>query len=279
MRPFNVDRVIEERINQIGLRAYHVGFDQQVFRFQPLADVIRKVIPEFAFGHHEGYSVPLEELVDRIKEAAQTVYDTDKYQKRGEFGELILHLLLRGFHGTVPLVSTMYFKDSINVPAHGFDGVQVSVTGEDKKLWLGESKLYKSGKEGVKELLADMKNHINNDYLRKQFMLISRKIPASNTEILYWRDLLDQHTKLEDIFKSLVIPMVCTYNSELFVNHTDNTSEYFEDFESECQHLFTQFQNGCTIANVEFILLLLPVPCKDSLNTELNKRLKHMQSI
>jgi hypothetical protein len=35
----------------------------------------------------------------------------DKDLARGEFGELILHLLLRDFHDTVPLLSKIYFKD------------------------------------------------------------------------------------------------------------------------------------------------------------------------
>ncbi|WP_330558188.1 Hachiman antiphage defense system protein HamA [Acutalibacter sp. 1XD8-33] len=33
--------------------------------------------------------------------------------RRGEFGELILHLLLRDFKNTIPLISKVYFKDSI----------------------------------------------------------------------------------------------------------------------------------------------------------------------
>ncbi|NCI49191.1 DUF1837 domain-containing protein [Sediminibacterium roseum] len=36
----------------------------------------------------------------------------------------------------------MYFKDAINVNVHGFDGVHISINGDQKKLWLGESKLY-----------------------------------------------------------------------------------------------------------------------------------------
>lgn len=139
LRPFKSDLVLEEKISNPDLKAYYVGFDQNQFRIQPLVDVIRSVIPEFALGYHCGSTIPLTEIVDRLKEAAETVYLTDKYKTRGEFGELILHLLLRDFHHTVPLVSKIYFKDSHNVPAHGFDGVQISINGPEKKLWSGES--------------------------------------------------------------------------------------------------------------------------------------------
>jgi len=278
-RPFKSELVIDEKISDPLLKAYHVGFDQGEFRLQPLVDVIRKVIPEFSLGYHCGTNIPLTEIVERLKEAAETVYMTEKYKTRGEFGELILHLLLRDFHQTIPLISKIYFKDAYNVPAHGFDGVQVTVNGDVKKLWLGESKLYKVGKAGVQELAKDIEKHVNADYLRKEFNLISRKLPADIPEIQYWRQLMDKHQKLDVIFSSIVIPMVCTYSSELFDAHTDDKGSFFADFEKECNALNQEFEKLKPKTDVEIILMLLPVPCKDKLNTELDKRLKAMQII
>lgn len=278
-RPFKSELIIDEYISESTIKAYHIGFDRNKFRLDPLVDVIRNVIPEFSLGYHCGQSIPLTEIVERLKEAAETVYLTEKYQTRGEFGELILHLLLRDFHNTIPLISKIYFKDSHNVPAHGFDGVQITIEGDEKKLWLGESKLYKTGKLGVKDLADDIIKHVNADYIRKDFSLISRKLPVDVPEIEYWRNLMDKHQRLDVIFSNIVIPMVCTYNSKLFDRHTDNTDEYFQDFIKECQDLHNRFNNAKPATNVEIILLLLPIPDKDVLNTELDKRLKHMQNI
>lgn len=278
-RPFKSDLVINEHLSDVGVRAYHVGFDKKQFRLKPLVDIIRNVIPEFSLGYYCGESIPLTEMVERLKEAAETVYLTEKYQTRGEFGELILHLLLRDFHNTIPLVSKMYFKDSHNVSAHGFDGVQITIDGDEKKLWLGESKLYKSGKTGIRDLLSDINKHVNEDYIRKEFNLISRKLPSVVPEIEYWRTLMDKHQTLDKIFSNIVIPMVCTYNSKLFSDHNDNTTDYFDDFVNECNELFQTFSRSKPVTHVEIILLLLPVPDKDALNAELDKRLKSMQAI
>src|SRR5690606_28372658 len=98
-------------------------------------------------------------------------------------------------------------------------------------------------------------------------------------EIEYWRELMDKHQRLDTIFSNIVIPMVCTYNSDLFKNHNDNTNEYFEDFVAECNDLCARFNKGKPTSDVEIILLLLPVPDKDALNSELDKRLKSMLSI
>ena len=279
VRPFNSDLVIDEKISEPLLKAYHVGFDQKKFRLIPLVDVIRNVIPEFSLGYHCGKNIPLTSMVEKLKEAAELVFLTDKYQSRGEFGELILHLLLRDFHETIPLISKMYFKDSYNVPVHGFDGVQISISNNKKKLWLGESKLYKSGRSGVKELAGDLIKHLDADYLKREFSLISKKLPESIPEIEYWRNLMDKHQKLDTIFDRIVIPMVCTYDSSLFQHHCDNTSEYFSDFQDECIKLNTYFLSKRPNINTEIILMLLPVPSKDDLNYEIDKRLKAIQSI
>ena len=278
-RPFKSELVLDERISNSTLRAYHVGFDQNKFRLEPLVDVIRGVIPEYALGYHQGNNIPLTEIVNRLQEAANTVYTTDKYKSRGEFGELILHLLLRDFCNSIPLISTIYFRDSPNVPAHGFDGVHITIDGIEKKLWLGESKLYQSGKNGVADLANDIVKHFNADYLREQFNLITRKLPTETPDIEYWRTLIHKHQKLDVIFSSIVIPMVCTYNSNLFVNHYNETQQYIDDFKKECEALHDEFNRKKPASNLEIILLLLPIPNKDELNKELDARLKAMQRV
>lgn len=279
-KPFNSDLVLEERISEATLRAYNVGFDQNKFRLEPLVDLLADVIPEFSLGFHEGTQITLSELRQKLKEAATRVYTTEKYKKRGEFGELILHLLLRDYHGTIPLISKIYFKDADNVTVHGFDGVHV-VSEEDgtKKLWLGESKLYKSGKDGVKELAKDLVNHLQADYLRREFSLLETRLPEGMDDIEHWRRLFHRHRKLDEVMDNIVIPMVCTYSSDLYKNHNDNTAEFLNDFVNECKELEKVFLDKKIETDVEVILMLLPVEDKDLLIQGLDTRLKHMQVI
>lgn len=277
-KPFESDLVLSEHISEADLRVYHVGFEANQFRLKPLVEVIRKVIYEFAFGYHAGTNIPPTEMIERIVEAANTVYLTDKYKKRGEFGELILHLLLRDWCNTLPLVSKIYFKDAHNATVHGFDAIHITIDGVEKKLWLGESKLYSDGESGVKELAKDVLHHVNADYLKKEFELIRRKIPEEIPEAEYWKNLMHKHKNLDEVFNSIVIPLVCTYSSPIFNSHDDNSKAYFDALEFECRELFKTFKSNVS-TNVELILLLLPVPNKDELNKELDERLKHMQRI
>jgi hypothetical protein len=277
--PFNSELIIEERISETFFKAYYVGFDQGRFRLKELANVLTNVIPEFAFGPHEGSSFKHTQLLQKIREAAITIYDTDKYEKRGEFGEIVLHLLLRDCHGTIPLISKIYFKDSVNVAVHGFDGVHVTNSNGKKILWLGESKFYKDGEDGVKCLADDIKNHFQEDYLRKEFLLISRKLEKSFPDAEYWRKLMHENQKLETVFDSICVPVVCTYSSELYKSIAEGEKKCLELFEKECSKLKVHFEKHQIKTELNVILMLLPVSDKDELATLMNEKLKSMRSI
>ncbi|MFA5340041.1 MAG: DUF1837 domain-containing protein [Candidatus Omnitrophota bacterium] len=273
--------MLEEKISEATLRAYHVGFENNKFRLQPLVDVICDVILEFALGYDKSVSIAPTEIRAKLREAALRVYDTDKYKKRGEFGELILHLFLRDFCETIPLISKIYFKDTSNAAVHGFDAVHITIKNGKNKLWLGESKLYTNGTEGVRSLVKDLVAHTKANYLRKEFMFIAPKIPSSTPLIEHWRRLMHRHQTLESIYHGICIPMVCTYSSDVFRSHSVATRQYLDDFTKECHSLKAIFDVGSkkVTTDIDVMLMLLPVPCKDELIKELHKRLRSMQSI
>ncbi len=276
-QPFNSNLVIEEKISEADFRAYNIGYEQNQFRLKPLVDLICEVIPEFALGYHQGKTTPNTEIVSKIREAARTIYGTDKFQNRGEFGELILHLLLRDFHNTIPLVAKIYFKDAQNIAVHGFDGVHITIEPGKKKLWLGESKIYADGIAGISSLVEDLEKHIQANYLRSEFSLIRHKLPGDTPEIEYWRDLLDEHKNLDEILNGICIPMVCTYSSKAVKDHTAISEAYIQAFTTECRKLKEKFDEKKIQTNVEVILMLLPIYDKEEMVAELDKRLKAMR--
>jgi len=278
-RPFKSEFVLEEKISEATLKAYHVGFEQNKFRLTPLVDVLVRVIPEFAFGYQEGSTLLLTDAWDKLRDAARLIYTSDNYNNRGEFGEIVLHLLLRDFCGTIPLISKIYFKDNRNSAVKGFDGVHIQICETLKKLWLGESKIYTNGRSGVLDLAEDVKKHLKQDYLRSEFSLISTKIPEKIPEREYWIKLLDKHQTLDNIFGSICVPCVCTYSSNLFKNYQDVTKEYLQDFKKESHKLKSDFDTVNAVTDVEIILMLLPIESKKDLVKTLDERLKRAQAI
>ena len=307
---FQADKVITQHISEADFCTYFVGFDltdegQKRYRWKELINLLQSVIPEFAFGLHQGSGVPQEEMTHRLAEAAKAIYKIDeysqvrdlhqndgalpdddpqkKYLRRGEFGELLLHLLLRDFHGTIPLISKIYFKDSHGATVHGFDAVHIQPS--SKSLWLGESKLYHDGKRGVVALIEDIKEHIKSDYLQDEFSIISKKLKIVDHEIpekQHWLDLMHQSTKLADVLQSVTIPILCTYTSDNFTNYDEITQEFIQAYEQEVRGLKEYFEsknNHPLKTNLNIVLLLFPVQSKDVLVKKMHKKLVTLQGI
>ncbi|KAF5040501.1 hypothetical protein DSECCO2_532830 [anaerobic digester metagenome] len=308
MEYFGANKIIKQHICQDNLCTYFVGFDlddsgNNYYRINELIKLLIKVIPEFAFAHHLGKKTSNTEIVERLCEAADAVYSidefqkvrdiclngkyqgdvADKYLKRGEFGELILHLLLRDYKDTIPLISKVYFRDSYGTAVHGFDAVHIQES--EKTLWLGESKLYTDGKKGVSALIEDIKEHFNSNYLNSEFAIVSRKIKKLDNipEREHWLDLLNESTTMREQLKNINIPLLCTYESSLFTKYSDESMpEFVSEYEKEMNKLKDYFdaKNDHPLkSKLNIILLLFPVQCKKELVTGLHRKLSMMQSI
>lgn len=306
------DKIIKLQINDADLHGYLVGFDlndngELEYRLEPLVKVLINLIPEFALGIKEDDSIDAGSMVETLRECACAIYKIDefdkihnlyikenkeledleinnKYLRRGEFGELILHYILKNFHQTIPLISKIYFKDSRGSTVHGFDAVHIQEN--TKTLWVGESKLYKNGKNGVKELINDLKAHINSDYLNDEFTLISNKLDSSNSDLTgkqHWIDLLSNSTKLKDKLDNMKIALLCTYESENFIKYFDEKLEEFKkDYNKEIYELkeYFDFNNNHNLkSHIQVILLLFPIKSKKDLVTKLHKKLYILQNI
>ena len=336
MSIFHAETVVTEHISEADIRAYIYGLDFGVFRHEDLANVLMSALVDFAFGYHTGI---LDKYTDReLKEAAQSIYkiksfseakciyvDNDdsisaedlknqkKYLKRGEFGELILHVFLRDFMDTVPLLSKIYFKDSDGVTVHGFDSVHIgkAVDGEGDSIYFGESKLYarandKAGEFGIKDLLGDIKGHFSRDFLKREFALIGKKKysfkPLGEYEdmntVKEYEDFLKTkkawfyklHSaeqgsiSLESFLNSVTIPLLCTYESALLTNCSDITNPNFlKEYEKQIEDLKTIFKEELSSiedelgepvkTNLNIVLLLFPVPSKKALIKTLHEKL------
>lgn len=310
MGVFGADKIINEKIAESDLSAYLVGFDiddngKQYYREKSLVKLLLKAIPEFSLGYFgTSNTTPNTEIIEVITNCAKAIYKIDAFQKardlyasgneivdsikdtylrKGEFGELILHVLLRDFKNTVPLISKIYFRDSLGTAVHGFDAVHIQTS--TKTLWLGESKIYHDGKSGVKALIEDIHNHITSDYMLSEFAIISNKVKLFDDipERKYWLELLNETTTLKNKLNKIVIPLLCTYESSNFTKYDDeNLQEFIDDYTKEIRKLKTFFDNNNNHklkSKVNFILLLFPIKSKKSLISNLHTNLSRLQSI
>lgn len=307
---FDKKNVILLKIEEQDLNSFLVDMDiddsgKPLYMLDELTKAIINTIPEYVFANYENPDIPQNDAVEKLREAAKCIYKIKDYDlmrkwclendkkaydelknsstsKRGEFGELLLHLILRDFKGTIPLISKVYFKDAAGVPAHGFDAVHISPN--EKILWLGESKLYSDCKQGLNELIGDLKSHITTDYLNDQFIVIKKNLDNNSIpQRDEWIDNLNNCTKLGDKLNMINIPMLCTYPDDIYKLYNNlNDRKAIEYYEVKAKELNDYFKEKNVVPlkdRLNIILMLFPIRDKKELVINLHKRLWHMQNI
>ncbi len=304
-------KVEEEDINTIFLNTDLTEDGTLQYSYDNFADVFSENILEYAFAYAH---IPREEITRKQREAARSLmklknvsqlreyfeqnvpeseWDKDFlkwYRGRGVFGEIILHMILKEFKNTIPLVSKMYFKDSFAQEAKGFDAVHVSRDGST--LWLGETKFYTSWKTkgkatgGIEELVKDLKSHFNKDYFSEQFVVIKRGLDSQYEHPLRkeWLEKLNKPVVLKDVFQYIRIPMLCIYEDKIADKYIANIEATIKNAEIE-QHTMTvkEYYDSLNDAplreKMQTVLILLPIEAKNTLIKYMLEKVWHMQNI
>lgn len=310
MKIFDTKNVILLKINETDLNSFLVDSDlddqgKSCYQLDELSKVIINTIPEYVYANYENPEIPQTECIEKLRQAAKSIYKIKDFdlmrrwyldgdqsafdeleqsssRNRGEFGELILHMLLRDFKSTIPLISKVYFKDSSGVPAHGFDAVHVSPN--EKILWLGESKFYSDSKEGIRDLLKDLNDHFKKDYLEEQFTIIKKNLDSNNIpERDEWIKTLNNCTFLKDRIKIINIPLLCIYPHDIYKLYDDlqcdGAINCHEVNIRELKKYFDANNHHPHKSKLNIILMLFPVKDKKELVKKLHERLWHMQSM
>jgi len=285
-----MERIAIQHFNQTSLRTYYLNFDETGDRSQEFLDVLMDSLLEFVFGiNYRNVNNPQEH--QRFFNACEKLYKdplSRNSQKEGDLGEIILHTLLRKYMGTIPFTGRLYFSVDKNTSPKSFDIIHILPNEAKNILVLGESKMYREAKPAIDALVGDIKAHFKSDYARKQFVRISELTNSDNSQdqteiILPMRQTINEwelklrpnKKKLEDIVDELYVPLLCTYTYDDYNNHKKICDEFIKNYEAEMQELhryFTAKDYDCPNC-LNILLMLFPVPCKDTLIEEYYKRI------
>jgi hypothetical protein len=99
----------------------------------------------------------------RLHNEAKSLF-TDLTQS-GEGGELLLFVMAEQFLGLPQLICKMSLKTNTRMHVHGADGIHAGVDAQTKKLILywGESKIYESSTDAIRECLASLGPMLKGD--------------------------------------------------------------------------------------------------------------------
>ena len=263
------------------ISALCAGYECGEWRSSQLAEHAMEWLPEFCLTANELKSITSSNALKMIRKAAQSVYQTDKYENRGEFGELFLHIILRQIYGSIPAISKIYFKDSVNNTVKGFDAVHIININNKFELWLGEVKFYKNARKAILDVIDEIQKHTTQDYLKSEKMLLLNKIdidPKSPFHPILSK-LLNSNTSLDELFDCACIPILITYNSKTLKKHKKTTEEFNLELKHEVMKVFDYFKNKISNLNIPIKLhiFLLPLQGKSGLIKKLDEELKRLQ--
>lgn len=256
------------------------GFEFKSWRKEQLVDYLVDYIPEFALTHSELERIDVRDMRRMLKNAASAIYQSDKYKNRGEFGELILHVVIREIYNTIPAISKIYYKDGPNDTVKGFDAVHIVNKENGLELWLGEVKFYKEINQAINDVVTEIFEHIKRDYLRNEFIAIKNKIDKKWPHAEKLEMLLDPNTSLDAVFNQACIPVLLTYDSSVLAKYEESSAEYLVEITAEFNKLYERFVDKISDkVPLTVHLFLLPLNTKDELTMYFDKKLKQLQQI
>lgn len=274
---------LEVRIHKMditpSLSGLCVGYEQGVWRAEQFATHLMEWLPEFALKASECQALGHHNAIELIRRAAKSVYKTEKFKNRGEFGELILHAAIRQVFNSLPAISKIYYKSATNDPVKGFDAVHVVDSSDELELWLGEVKFYSDFNRAARDVVAELVKHSERDFLRSEFFLIANKIDDSWPHAKKLKKLLSPNTSLDEVFKRVCMPVLLTYDSQCLSEHKICDEAYEAAFISEINANHRVFAGRALPKNIRIHLFLLPLCTKESLIKALDKELKIWQQL
>lgn len=242
-----------------------------------MADHLIEWLPEFALKHSERERFGSHNGVALLREAARSIYTSDKYQNRGELGEILLHIAMRQVFKTAPAVAKYFFKDSANNTVKGFDAVHVVATGSSFELWLGEVKFYEDVASAITDVVKELQAHTKRNYMRDECTFIAKKIDPTWPHAATLKALLHQNTSMDKIFAAVCIPVLLTYDSVTIAGHNAVTAAFEKALAAEVRRHHMSYASKKLPTNVKIHLFLIPLGAKRELVKAFDKRLKSYQ--
>lgn len=261
-----------------GLTGVCGGYELKEWRYEQFSNwLFDDHLLDFALTQSDLEKINYQTAIAHMRKAARTIFQTSNLN-RGEFGELILHALIKEAFDTVPAISKIYFKDGPNETVKGFDAVHVVVTNTDIQLWLGEVKFYSNFNQAVRDVLPELEAHFKREYLRNEFAAITNKIDKSFAHYDKLIKLLDPNTSLDEVFSCICVPVLLTYDSTLVSKHREFNKDYIDEILAEIEVNFQYFLGKLT-SPVKIHLFVLPLEKKANLSQKLIEKLQTWQAI
>lgn len=248
-------------------QSFVLDYEAGVYRQKDLVNLIFKVLPYFALTEDEfneysknknspGYIE--EKAINRIVRPGK---------KAGDYGEIILFMILEIFYNSKKLVTKVKYKTSPSMPVFGSDTAHFTEDNDGNiSLWFGEAKFYKDFGSALSEAFDSVSGFLGTGIRKEMKFLTPDKIEINKgvDPSLYKKvvNIIDSKYSLDKL--SLKIPVLIMYECCSLGGYSDIESEEFKEyFKKEFADKFSKIKNKKwakkNYKDLSFVFFLLPL--------------------
>lgn len=193
---------------------FTLDFEEKNYRQQALAGLIRDTVPYFALTQEEIASL---DKSDWNKSSFTRISDAQP-TKKGDYGELLLYIILNIFYDTPKFVTKARLRSSTREQIKGFDCAHFSINADKTiTLWLGEAKFHQTFSGAIAQSFKSLNDHLMDaEKMKSELRLLSGEIEINKNILPDEYLLLKSHTNgsksLDKV--SIQVPVLLTYDSK-----------------------------------------------------------------
>ncbi|XYQ56052.1 HamA C-terminal domain-containing protein [Pectobacterium carotovorum] len=205
----------EVRLPACGINdnTFTLDFCDGKYRQDDLVGLIRDVVPYFSLTTEE-----LKELEQsEINKRSFTRISDARRQAKGDYGELMLFLILSIFYDVPKFVTKARLRSTTREQIKGFDCAHFSVENDKVTLWLGEAKFHQSISSAISSALTSLTEHLNDkSRISSELKLLGGEIEINKKLdrqlYLLLKSYVDGGKSLDEV--EIAVPVLLTYDSK-----------------------------------------------------------------
>lgn len=192
--------------------SFTLDFESGRYRQKELVGLIRDIVPFFALTEEEIATIDKSEW---NRSSFTRISDANKNSK-GDYGELLLFLILSVFYDTPKFVTKARLRSTTREQIKGFDCAHFSIENNEVTLWLGEAKFHKDINGAISSAISSLNDHVNDTTkIKSELRLLGGEIEINKSLDKDSYDILKKYVdggmSLDKV--QICIPVLCTYDS------------------------------------------------------------------
>jgi hypothetical protein len=251
--------------------SFHLDYETERYRQDELVKLIRDTVIFFALTPTELSQINAETLA-KLQKRAWSRISNRPASKKGDYGELMLFLILEVFYPARKLITKVRLRTSLGDEIKGYDCAHFTIDEGEICLWLGEAKFHQSFSTAVSSLIISINDHITDKVLKDELSILE----SNNTELEE-----DDRIKMEEYFNSGIsldkmkfkIPILITYDSSVIKNNKQVCDDFNNQLHTELNAKYKIIDDRLFALkpNIELHFILMPLETVKTIKEELEK--------